>query len=281
MKRFIGRGLCLFALASFVFAGCASNPGAHSGDEPATAATAASTEADNDNDPFEGFNRAMYRFNEKADRYVLKPVAKGYRAAVPAPVRKGVSNFFSNLREPTAAFNALLQGKVGQAGSSLGRFLMNSTFGIFGLFDVATGAGLERHVEDFGQTLAVWGIGEGPFLVLPLFGPSTVRDGAGLVMDYVTYPPSHMEETSTSSKLFAVESIDTRARLLDASDILEQAAGQDPYVFVREAYRQRRLNQIHDGDRPAEAADPSLFEDDKPVPKDSGTDGERAPPPAP
>lgn len=221
---------------------------------------------DNTHDPLEGFNRAMYTFNDKFDRYLLKPVAKGYRAITPKPVRKSVSNFFSNLHEPMVMLNNLLQGKLGQAASDLGRLLVNSTGGIVGLFDVATKMGLEKHNEDFGQTLAVWGVGDGPYLVLPFFGPSNMRDGPALVVDWETYPPNHLEDSGTRDKMYVVEVIDKRAQLLDASDILEQAAGQDPYLFVREASRQSRRNQIYDGNPPQAAPPPGLFEDDTPAP---------------
>jgi phospholipid-binding lipoprotein MlaA len=229
----------------------------------------AANETDNAHDPIEGFNRAMYTFNDKLDVYLLKPVAKGYRAVAPVPVRKSISNFFSNLHDPMVMLNNLLQGKPGQAASDLGRFLTNTTVGIIGLFDVATKIGLPKHNEDFGQTLAVWGVGDGPYLVLPFFGPSNLRDGPALIVDWETYLLNHMEEHSTSDKLFLVEVVDKRAQLLDASDILEQAAGKDTYVFVREAYGQRRRSLIYDGNPPQEAPDPSLFEDDAPAPKKS------------
>lgn len=227
----------------------------------------AEAEQDNARDPLEGFNRAMYTFNDKFDRYLLKPVAKGYRAITPKPVRKGVSNFFSNLHDPGIMLNNLLQGKPKQAVSDLGRVLVNSTLGIAGLFDVATRMGMEKHNEDFGQTLGKWGVGEGPYLVLPFLGPSNLRDGAALPVDWETYPPNHMEEQSTRNKLLLVEMVDKRAQYLEAGDILEQAAGQDPYIFVREAYRQRRINQIYDGNPPQAPPPPGLFEDDEPAPK--------------
>jgi phospholipid-binding lipoprotein MlaA len=217
-------------------------------------------------DPLEGFNRAMYTFNDKMDRYILKPVAKGYRAVTPKPVRRGISNFFSNLREPIVMLNNLLQGKPADAVSDLSRFVFNSTFGIFGLFDVASKMDLPKHNEDFGQTLAVWGVGDGAYLVLPFFGPSNLRDGPALVVDWETYPPNHMEERSTRAKLLLVETVDKRAQLLDASDILDQAAGQDPYVFVRETFRQLRRNQVYDGNPPQAAPPAFLFEDDNPAP---------------
>jgi phospholipid-binding lipoprotein MlaA len=223
-------------------------------------------EQDNARDPLEGFNRAMYTFNDKFDRYLLKPVARGYRAITPKPVRRSISNFFSNLHDPGIMLNNLLQGKPKQAVSDLGRVFVNSTIGIAGLFDVASKMGMEKHNEDFGQTLGKWGVGEGPYLVLPFLGPSNVRDGAALPVDWETYPPNHMEEQSTRNKLLVVEVVDKRAQYLEAGDILEQAAGQDPYIFVREAYRQRRVNQIHDGNPPQAAPPPGLFEDDEPAP---------------
>ena len=227
-------------------------------------------EAHNNNDPFEPFNRAMYTFNDKLDRYLLKPVARGYRAVVPRPVRRGVSNFFSNLREPVVIINNALQGKFGNAASGLGRFLTNSTFGLFGLLDVATPFGLERHDEDFGQTLGVWGVGDGPYLVLPFFGPSNFRDGIGIYSDWQLYPPTYLSDESTKWTVYAIEAVDTRARLLDTGDILEQAAGRDPYAFVREAYRQRRRSLIEDGGKQEPAPlDPGIFEEsESPAPLD-------------
>ena len=268
--RLLLAGLCLLALGA-----CGTLPSRESGDRATPTDTgannagvgdAAANDRDNSHDPLEGFNRAMYTFNDKLDKYALKPLAKGYRAITPTPVRKSVSNFFSNLHEPMVMLNNLLQGKPGQAASDLGRLLINSTVGIAGLFDVSTKIGLPKHNEDFGQTLAVWGVGDGPYLVLPFFGPSNLRDGVSLPVDWETYPPNHMEERSTRDKLLLVEIIDKRAQLLDASDILEQAAGRDPYVFVREASRQRRLNQIYDGNPPQAEPPPGLFEDDAPPP---------------
>lgn len=266
-------GLFLFIVLAILLslAGCATNGGRPD------AGPGQPTERAGSDDPLEPFNRAMYTFNDKLDRYFLKPVAKGYRAVVPSPARKGVSNFFSNLREPIVFVNDALQGKFKHAAGDLGRFVTNTTIGIFGLFDVATHFGLDRHNEDFGQTLGVWGVKEGPYLVLPFFGPSNFRDGIGLYADYQAYPPSHMEEQSTASKLYLLEAVSTRAQLLEAGDILEQAAGQDPYVFVREAYRQRRRSLIRDGANAGPAPlDPSIFEEEEPAPE-----GENPPAAAP
>jgi phospholipid-binding lipoprotein MlaA len=218
------------------------------------------------NDPFEGFNRAMYAFNDWFDRNILKPVAKGYRAVLPSPIRTGIGNFFSNLREPIVILNDLFQGKFGQALSDTGRFLVNTTVGIGGLLDPATHLGMRRHNEDFGQTLAVWGVGEGPYIVWPFLGPSNLRDTAGLAVDWQVYPPNRLEEASTRDKLLVLEVVELRSQLLDASDILEQAAGQDPYTFVREAHRLRRRNLIHDGN-PPKTVPKGLFEDDDPPPR--------------
>jgi phospholipid-binding lipoprotein MlaA len=257
--RLLLAGLCLVGLSA-----CGTiqqRPG-----EETPPAQAEEEAQDNARDPLEGFNRAMYTFNDKFDRYLLKPVAKGYRAITPKPVRKGISNFFSNLHDPGVMLNNLLQGKPKQAVSDLGRVFVNSTIGIAGLFDVASKMGMEKHNEDFGQTLGKWGVGEGPYLVLPFLGPSNVRDGAALPVDWETYPPNHMEEQSTRNKMLVVEVVDKRAQYLEAGDILDQAAGQDPYIFVREAYRQRRINQIHDGNPPQAAPPPGLFEEDEPAP---------------
>jgi phospholipid-binding lipoprotein MlaA len=237
-----------------------------------SARDAATVPAEENPDPFEGFNRAMYTFNEKLDDWVMKPVAKGYRAVLPAPARTGVTNFFNNLKEPVVAVNNLLQGKVTDGVSDLLRFVYNSTFGLAGLFDVATEFGLPRHDEDFGQTLAKWGVGDGPYLVLPFFGPSNARDAPALVVDWYSHPATYIDDSATRWSLTALWAVDKRAQLLDASDILEKAAGEDRYVFLRELYRQRRRNQVYDGNPPAQKRDSLLFEDDdappaKPSPK--------------
>jgi phospholipid-binding lipoprotein MlaA len=240
--------------------GCATAPATDAAAEPPPPA---SYDA---NDPLAGFNRAMFVFNENFDRYLLKPVAKGYRAVTPAFARRGLANFFGNLYEPINVVNNVLQGKFVAGVSDLGRFAVNSTLGIYGLFDVATHMGLERHDEDFGQTLAVWGVGEGPYLVLPVLGPSNFRDAVGEVPDWYLYPTQYMEEGSTADKLWVGRLVVRREQLLDASDILDQAAGEDPYVFRREAYREYRRHLIFDGNPPAPPPDPSLFEDDPPPP---------------
>lgn len=198
--------------------------------------------AEAENDPFEGWNRAMFSFNQKADKYVLKPVAEGYQAVTPAPVRKGVSNFFNNLGEPITAANSVLQAKPGKAARSLTRFVFNTTFGLFGIFDVAGAMGIERENEDLGQTLAYWGVGSGPYLVLPVLGPSNLRDLGGRFGDRPLNPISWQDEVGTTEMLIS-DGIQTRAQLLG----MEPKSVGDPYVLMRSAYEQRRRYQINDG----------------------------------
>lgn len=255
LRRVCALRVIALSVVAVLGAGCATAP------TTSTEATPPAAGYDS-NDPLEGFNRAMYVFNENFDRYLLKPVAKGYRAVTPAFARRGLANFFSNLYEPVNMVNNLLQGKFTHGASDFGRFAINSTLGIYGLFDVATHIGLDKHNEDFGQTLGVWGVGEGPYLVLPILGPSNFRDALGEVPDWYLYPTQYMEEGSTADKLWVGRLVVRREQLLDATDILEQAAGTDPYVFVREAYRQRRRSVIFDGNPPAPPPDPSLFEDE-------------------
>jgi phospholipid-binding lipoprotein MlaA len=198
--------------------------------------------AETENDPFEGWNRAMFSFNQKADKYVLKPLAEGYQAITPAPVRKGVSNFFNNLGEPITAVNSVLQAKPGKAARSLTRFLFNTTFGLLGLFDVAGAMGIEHEKEDLGQTLAYWGVGSGPYLVLPILGPSNLRDLGGRVVDRPMNPVSWQDEVGMTEVLFT-DGIQTRAQLLG----VEPKSVGDPYVLMRSAYEQRRRYEINDG----------------------------------
>lgn len=202
-------------------------------------------------DPFEGFNRSVDVFNRNVDTYALKPVAKGYLAVVPEPIRQGVSNFFSNIGDVIVAINNLLQGKPKSAASDIGRFAVNSTIGVLGLFDVATDMGLKKHDEDFGQTLGYWGVGPGPYLVLPFFGPSNVRDGLGFVVDRQTDIASNLPDVSTRNTLFGTRIVNRRAELLDISESVEGVAF-DPYSFVRDAYLANRRNRVFDGDPPME-----------------------------
>jgi phospholipid-binding lipoprotein MlaA len=205
----------------------------------------------NPKDPVEGFNRAMYAFNEGLDTVLIKPVAKGYDAVLPTPVRTGVTNFFGNIADLFIGVNNLLQGKPGQAASDIGRVLINSTVGILGLIDVATEAGLEKHEEDFGQTFGRWGVGDGAYVVLPFFGPRTVRDTVGLVLDIKADPVANINDISTRNWLLALRIVDTRADLLPADKVIEEAA-LDKYSYIRDGYLQRRRNLIHDGNPPRE-----------------------------
>lgn len=210
-------------------------------------------------DPFEPVNRAVFEFNDNADKFVFKPVAEGYRAVLPEVVRTGVRNFFSNLRDPWIALNQLMQGKVELALSDSWRFIVNSSFGLGGLMDVATDMRLPKHNEDFGQTLGVWGLDTGPYIVIPIWGPSNVRDGVGLVADAYTYLPWWIPEwldwshrVAWQNSLTAVDFVNIRANLLDTTDILEQAA-LDRYAFVRDAFFQRRRSLVYDGNPPPPA----------------------------
>lgn len=200
------------------------------------------------NDPLEPLNRRIYTFNEYADRYVLRPVAQAYDDIAPEPVQAGVRNFFDNLGEPISAVNNLLQGEFGEAGSNTGRFLMNSTLGVFGLTDPASAAGLEPAEEDFGQTLAVWGLPSGWYLVLPLLGPTTVRDAAGTLVDLQFDPLHYLNDDELYWALRIAQVISFRADLLGADQVLESA--YDRYDFSRNAYLQRQHYQRYDGEPP-------------------------------
>ncbi len=198
-----------------------------------------------DDDPLEPMNRAIFEFNEVVDDNVLKPIAKGYKYITPDPVEAGISNFFSNLGEIGTITNDLLQLKFAQAGRDTMRFILNSTLGIFGVFDVATPMGLSKNKEDFGQTLGFWGVPDGPYLVLPFLGPSSFRDGPSMVLDYEISPVEqlHHEERQV---LQTLDIVDTRARLLRATKILDTAA-KDKYIFIRESYLQKRESLVNDG----------------------------------
>ena len=202
-------------------------------------------------DPFEGFNRAMFAVNEGLDTVAVKPIAQAYDFVTPLPVRAGVGDFFSNILDVRNVLNNSLQGKLGDAGVDLGRLLINSTIGIFGLFDVASELGLDKHDEDFGQTLAVWGWEDSSFLFWPLVGPKTVRDTGGLIVDIYTDPTWYTVEKSvaTRNSLIALRFVDVRASLLPSDKVVDEAA-LDKYAYVRDAYLQRRRNQIFDGAPP-------------------------------
>ncbi|KAF0203651.1 MAG: hypothetical protein FD173_1735 [Gallionellaceae bacterium] len=206
----------------------------------------ASTPNSNPKDPFESTNRKIYKFNDALDRNVLKPVAKGYNTVLPEPVKTLLRNFFSNLDDVTVTLNDLLQLKFKQAASDGSRVLFNSTFGIFGLLNV-TGH-LEKHNEDFGQTLGYWGVGSGPYLMLPFFGPSSIRDGVGLGGDVLTGVISNIPDIPTRNSLYATDKIRVRAELLDREQALDEAS--DRYAFIRDFYLARRQSLVYDGDPP-------------------------------
>lgn len=232
MNTFTRLSLLSVLLFSLVLQGCATVDG-----------------ATDPEDPFESFNRAMYSFNDTLDKAVLKPVAQGYDAALPAPVNKGVSNFFSNLDDVVVIFNDLLQFKLAQAVSDTARVFFNTTIGLLGLVDVATAMDLPKHDEDLGQTLGYWGLDTGPYLVLPFLGPNNIRDTVGLVGDAYVDPLNDITPDGTRTGLVVLEGIDTRAGLLSAGKVLKEAA-LDEYLFVRDAYLQRRQNLVYDGNPP-------------------------------
>lgn len=201
-------------------------------------------------DPLEGINRGIYKFNDVADKAVIKPVATAYKAVTPTPIRKGINNFFSNLASITTILNDLLQLKFASAFTDAGRFVINSTFGIAGIFDVASMDKVAIHKEDFGQTLGFWGVGNGAYLVLPLLGPSSLRDVTGLVFDTSTTDPvnyvHNIGEVRLHNQIRIAQFIDKRTDLLVASDLVDEAS-LDPYAFMRDAYLQRRASLVQDG----------------------------------
>ncbi len=230
----------LAATALAGLAGCATVPPGS-----ASAPVAATTPAD----PWEAWNRQVYAFNDAVDGAVVRPVATAYRDAVPALVRTGVSNFFGNIGDAWSAANHVLQGKVG-SGLEMGfRFLTNTVMGFAGVLDPATEFGMQRRSEDFGQTLGVWGMGPGPFVMLPLLGPSTLRDSAALLVDRQAAPSRLPTTDAGSYAVTTLEVISLRASLLGATGLLDQVA-LDRYSFLRDAYLQRRLDAVYDGAAP-------------------------------
>ena len=228
------RGLALAVAACAVLSGCAapSNP----------------------DDPFEKFNRASFAFNDTVDRVALKPAATAYKNVTPGFVQTGVGNFFGNLSDAWSAVNNILQGK-GEAGmTDFTRVALNSTFGIAGLLDIASEAGLQKHDEDFGQTLGYWGVPSGPYLMLPIFGPSTVRDTTALPADLWGDPWNHKNPANWRNIGTGVRVVDTRASILDASNLMEEAA-LDRYEFIRDGFMQRRQSQVRDGESERAEAD--------------------------
>lgn len=222
------------------------------------------------NDPWEPANRGVHTVNRGLDRVTLKPAARVYRRAVPRLMRRGVRNFFSNLRTPLTIVNQALQGKGRLALSDTGRFLLNSTAGLGGLFDPATSVGLDEHREDFGQTLAVWGVPDGPFVMVPLLGPRNLRDAVTIPLDFLASPLLHYENTSVRDKLWGLEAINVRARLLSGEALVDESA--DPYIAIRDAYRQNRRYLIHDGNPPSDDGElfDELLEEEAVAPDETG-----------
>lgn len=220
--------------AALLAAGCAATPPG----EPV------------EHDPWEGMNRGLYRFNDVIDKATLRPVAKGYRKVLPEPVRKGVTNFGRNLFTPRSAANNFLQGKPGRGFEDVARFLVNSVFGIGGLIDVATIGGMAKYEEDFGQTAAVWGVPDGPYLMIPFLGPQTLRDALLLPFDIAADPLYHYEVSSVRDRVYVLRLINLRSELLTLEDLLRDSS--DPYVTLRESYLQNRRFEVYDGNPPVD-----------------------------
>jgi len=238
-------------LGAWIFSGCATTASTH------------------ESDPFESFNRSIFAFNEGVDKAILKPVAKGYKVVTPKPVNKGVTNFFSNLDDVIVIANDLLQFKFKQAASDTGRVLLNSTVGLLGLIDVASEFELPKHNEDFGQTLGYWGVGSGPYLVLPFLGPNSARDTVGLGVDvfldprlYYTGSPSGLTSDHVIYASEAVKKVDMRADFLEVEKVVEVAA-LDKYSYYREAYLSRRDYLVYDGNPPRDENLVDLFDDEE------------------
>jgi phospholipid-binding lipoprotein MlaA len=205
-------------------------------------------------DPFENFNRGVMRFNDEVDSAILKPVATAYQENLPSPARKAVGNVFSNLGDVWSTVNSLLQLKFPQAVEGMMRVSFNTVFGLYGILDVATEMGLERHSEDFGQTLGRWGVPSGPYVVLPLFGPSTVRDAGAFVVDRRADLVREFDPASTRNSLYALRIVDHRASLLRSGQLLDQIS-LDRYTFVRDVYLQRRQAEIFEPETSEPAQD--------------------------
>ena len=210
-------------------------------------------------DPWEPLNRRIHAFNNNVDRFTFKPLAKGYEAVLPQPVRTGIGNFSRNLFGPLFVINNFLQGKVGRGFSETGRFLANSTLGIGGFIDIGSGMGLESHREDFGETLAVWGVPDGPFVIVPILGPRNLRDALMIPLNFAADPSFWIQDDLTRWSLYLIRAVDARAQLFAAEALLEDS--YDRYLALREAYLQRRRYQIFDGSPPEDEDFYDDFED--------------------
>jgi len=223
------------ALAAAVLAGCAAAPSR--------------------DDPFEPMNRALYEFHDVVDTAVVKPVAQAYIDVVPQLIRTGVSNVFNNLDDLFSAVNGLLQGKLDKFGDDLGRVVLNTGFGLGGIFDLASMVGIERGNEDFGQTFGAWGFPQGPYFFVPFLGPTTVRDGTGVVVRIAVGPVGYIPDVALRNSLYGLGAVDLRAQALSAGAIVDTAA-LDRYLFIRNAYLQRRRYLVYDGKPPPEPEEP-------------------------
>ncbi|MDX1460248.1 MAG: VacJ family lipoprotein [Xanthomonadales bacterium] len=239
--------LTVLALAGLLLVGCAGTQNRHT---------------DPEGDPWEGFNRKVHAFNMQLDKAVARPVAKAYHKVIPRPFQRGISNFFRNLDYPVTFINQVLQGKIKDGGVNTGRFLVNSTIGLFGFFDVATKMGMPEYDEDFGQTMAKWGYEESRYLVLPFFGPSTFRDGIGQSIYGYAHPVSYQAREEHFYTPLVLDLIQTRAAFLNQDETLEEAF--DPYVLVRDAWLQNREYKIYDGDPPLPAYEDMLDDYEQP-----------------
>lgn len=262
-KRRLPRLLAALAAAATI-SGCATT-----GAEGGTAAT---------RDPLEPMNRAVYEFNDAFDRAIAKPTAQAYEKVVPAFLRDMVGNAFGNVRDVWTAVNQLLQGKPGHAASDAWRVAINTTFGLAGLLDVASEAGIEKHNEDFGQTLGRWGVPAGPYIVLPFLGPSSLRDAPARGVDLWADPLRTIDSHGQRNNAFLLRAIDDRQRLLDAERVVSEAA-LDRYSFIRDSWFQLRRNQVYDGSPPAAEEDTEWL--DELERQESGTGGAAPAAPAP
>ena len=245
--RASSRWLPVMVVLAALLQGCASSHGVASAADP--------------RDPWEGMNRKVFAFNEKLDEVVMRPVAQAYVDVLPSFVRTGVHNFMGNLGDVWTTVNAALQLKGKAAGESLLRVAINSTLGLYGVLDIATEAGIDKHKEDLGQTLGHWGVKPGPFVMLPVLGPSSLRDTAALPIDWQASPSQYFQDAGTRTGVTVLNATETRAGLLKATDALKQAS-LDPYSFVRDGWLQKRENDVYDGNPPADFDynDPDVFE---------------------
>jgi len=253
MHLFSPGRLCLLLACTAVLAGCATSMPAAPKDERSPA------------DPWEPMNRRIKAFNDTVDRYTFKPLAKGYQAIVPGKMQRGIHNFSTNLFAPLYIVNNLLQGKFRRSLSETGRFLANTIWGVGGFIDVGSDLGMETYREDFGQTLAVWGVPDGPYVVVPILGPRTLRDASMIPLNFAADPTYWIEEDSTRWSLYLVRAVDLRASLFSAEALIKDS--YDPYLTIRESYLQNRKYLIYDGEPPT---DDDFYDDLEDFEEDDG-----------